>query len=376
MTTFPAPRQGGVSVQIRQEEPDFSYYPMRRASRRWGLHSILYAADAWGVIEGSLPGQCTTADLTSARSFVRQAREYFTAADRATAPETRPLLYYYGLLNLTKALAMAKQRPGLVGKVLHGISHPYTPGEDVQTAMLKANRTTASAVNVFDELHRAMTNAALPTLDLEMAHLMPQSLVGHRLWLGAMGQRRERFIAVERIRLMHNPTTQELWSVVEVNADLLRRRDRGVQATLTESGLSSTHHVARDRVASGVHYRVFEQTTPTPYTHRSADKVMEVVQIVRPSLWRTISSTPPYRRYYLYLCPPGEPRPLPQLLVTYALMFFLGSLTRYHPDYLLGIFDGRFGAFFREFLATQPQQVLYEFASEFRQQEVTKAAVV
>ena len=70
----------------------------------------------------------------AAVSFVRQAREYFTAADRSNTIETRPLLYYYSFLNLYyysflnlgKAVAIARGQPGLVGKVQHGVAaiHP------------------------------------------------------------------------------------------------------------------------------------------------------------------------------------------------------------------------------------------------------------
>ncbi|MBA2724918.1 MAG: hypothetical protein H0U53_02915 [Actinobacteria bacterium] len=60
----------------------------------------------------------------------------------------------------------------------------------------------------------------------------------------------------------------------------------------------------------------------------------------------------------------------------YALMFFLGSITRHRPTDLLDALEGRYGAFIREFLATQPRQFVFEIACEFRKQEVSQAAVV
>ena len=96
---------------------------------------------------------------------------------------------------------------------------------------------------------------------------------------------------------------------------------------------------------------------------------------VKPRLWRTIASQPPYRQYYLYLAPVGETR-LPQVASVYAVMFFLGSLTRCRPRYLLDILEGPYGPFVREFLVTQPLQVVYAFACEFAKQEITRAAVV
>jgi YaaC-like Protein len=121
--------------------------------------------------------------------------------------------------------------------------------------------------------------------------------------------------------------------------------------------------------------RVYEQCNPVDYTNRAADKVMDVVAATRTSLWRTVTSAPPYRRYYLYLSNPGESR-LPQIVSAYMLLFWLGSLTRYRPVELLAELNGTLGGYLREFLATQPQQLPYSLASEFRQQEVSKAAVV
>ena len=97
---------------------------MRRTNRRWGIHSMLYAADPWAVIGGVVGEQvANSAERDAAKSFVRQAREYFTAAERASAIETRPLLYYYySFLNLGKAISITRGRPGMVGKVSHGIA--------------------------------------------------------------------------------------------------------------------------------------------------------------------------------------------------------------------------------------------------------------
>ena len=102
---------------------------------------------------------------------------------------------------------------------------------------------------------------------------------------------------------------------------------------------------------------------------------MDVVGATRSHLWQTVTSSPPYRRYYLYLSQANESR-LPQIVAAYLLLFWLGSLTRYRPVELLVALNGSLGGFFREFLATQPQQLLYMLASEFRQQEVSRAAVV
>lgn len=86
---------------------------------------MLYAAELWAVVSGGIAVQVPAGDdREAALSFVRQAREYFVAAERASTIETRPLLYYYSFLNLGKALSIARGRRGLVGKVGHR-HHPH-----------------------------------------------------------------------------------------------------------------------------------------------------------------------------------------------------------------------------------------------------------
>lgn len=125
----------------------------------------------------------------------------------------------------------------------------------------------------------------------------------------------------------------------------------------------------------GVEARVFQQASPTAYGHRPTDELMIAVSQARRVLWRSIFSSEPYRRYYLYQSPPGEVR-LHQLLSTHALMFFLGSATRYQPKIYLAALEGPYAAFLREFLASQPSQFLFGIASEFSQREISRAAVV
>jgi hypothetical protein len=337
---------------------------------------MIYTADPWSVMASSLEGECRVDELATAQSFVRQAREYFRASDDAAIIEAKPLLYYYSFLNLGKALSMARRRPGLIGWIGHGVSHHYVAGESLGTAKLTVHRGSATRGSAFGELHHALSGKAMTTAVqvVPVSDLLPQLVVGHRMWIEASG-RRERFVSIDHLRLVEDKPNNAIWMVLEIEKGRLVRRNRGVSETLTESGLSSQFRVVKDAMRGELTLRRFEQIAPVTYTHRAADNVMDVLGMVKPFLHRTITAAPPYRRYYLYLCPPSEER-IEQMLVSYLLMFFLGSLSRYHPDYLLKILDGPYGTFFREFLTTQPQQMVYAFASELKRQEVSRAAVV
>jgi hypothetical protein len=335
---------------------------------------MLYASDPWAVMSGSLASQVAQAsERRAAQSFVRQGREYFLAAERAATIETKPLLYYYAFLNLAKALGIARGRPNLVGRVVHGISNDATAGLTVPTAEIKLHRSRGTNISALDELHVALVGSQLPSGAVPIRELLPQSVVAHRLWCDASG-RVERFLSVNRVNLHHDESGKRIWATIGVRADTARAHRRGVQEIVNHGGLSPTFRAVR-LTAENVAFMLFEQVTPVPYTHRPSDEVMSVIESVRHVLWQTVTSAPPYRRYYLYLSPVGEAR-VPQWLSVYAVLFWLGSLTRYHPGELLDIFDGSYGPFLRELLETQPSQLLYLLASEFKQQEVARAAVV
>jgi hypothetical protein len=376
---LPAARSGDPLL-IKNRELDFTFHPMKRTSRRWGIHSMLYAADPWAVIGGSVSEQVSgPAERAAATSFVRQAREYFTAAERANTIETRPLLYYYSFLNLGKAIAIAHGRSGLVGKVKHGVAAIHARGHTPATAELVIQASAASGTDrsVVDEMHRALERRAVAAGDYTVRDVIAQSVVAHRMWReGFSTPRRERFLTVEQVRLFHEPSSKQVWSRMYLRRDTLRARGRGLAETLRESTCDPDFRAVVDPDPDlATTHHTLEQASPVTYTGRSADVVMDVVHVLRTKLWQTVTAAPPYRRFYLYLSPAGEKR-MPQWLSIYSILFWLGSLTRYQPVELLEILDGPLGPFFREFLETQPSQLLYLLASEVKQQDVTRAAIV
>lgn len=222
------PERAGTLLQVKGRELPFSFFPMTRTNRRWGLNSMLYAAEPWAVISGAVRDAATanslpTNEANSALSFVRQAKEYFNAAERAGAIETRPLLYYYSFLNLGKALSIARGRAGMVGKVTHGVAAVHASGYAPSTAEIAVQRSGPGHPSAIDELHWALEGRPAPAGQIKIADLMPQSVVGHRMWRAATGSvRKERFFALDQIRWMEDPIANEIWLKLYIRRDTLR----------------------------------------------------------------------------------------------------------------------------------------------------------
>lgn len=369
------PARPGHPLLVKKREIEFSFHPMARTNRRWGLHSTLYAADPWAVMLNSIDRSLTHAQ--AARSFTRQAREYFHAAAASSSLETQPLLYYYSFLNLGKAISISRGRSNLVGKVRHGVADVGGLGHTPQTAALEIQQSLKHK-SAIDELHWALEGTAVPAGQYPVKDVIAQSVIAHRLWRESSAQtRKERFFAIDQIQFVQGaPAAKNLWARLLLRRDTLHAKGRGITETVRESGLSAHFRpVLQPDPNINALYHTVEQKLPVPYTGRPSDVVMDVIKVLRPNLWETITSQPPYRRYYLYLSPKGEKR-LPQWTSVYSTIFWLGSLTRYQPVELQNLLDGVYGAFFREFLETQPNQLLYIFASEMKRQDVTRPAVV
>ncbi len=205
MPLLPEPRQGQPLI-VRGEALQFSFWPMRKGERRWGLHSMVYAADPWAIILDALHARCAGDFLRSALSFVRQAQEYFRAAERSVNIETRPVLYYYSFLNLVKALGLANRMTAMVGSPKHGIVHNYQPGVAIQEARLVLVASQGAFTSVFDSLHQILTGRSLGgDLGIAVSEVMAQSVIGHRLWREA-SNRRERSLASRASRCTSHQT--------------------------------------------------------------------------------------------------------------------------------------------------------------------------
>lgn len=119
----------------------------------------------------------------------------------------------------------------------------------------------------------------------------------------------------------------------------------------------------------------FQLKSPTSYTGRPSDVANSVVDGIRFFFWRSITLTPPFRKYYVYVADMSD-HLLPQICSIYLIFFYLGAITRYRPQFFDELIAGDYGAFIQEFIENQPTQWLYMMASEFAEQEVTRAAVV
>src|SRR5439155_25983907 len=168
-------------------------------------------------------------------------------------------------------------------------------------------------------------------------------------------------IALNDIRLNEDGGDQQIWLTVELFADDLTRLGVTHTRLLGESLLAGDFREVQCAIKiKGRKLIRFEQIRPRSYTHRPSDEVPHLVADIKPFLWTTVASIPPYRRYYVYLSPVAEhPQILPQLLSIFAIMYYLGSITRYRPHHFDSIIASALGPRIEEFISGQPLQFIY-----------------
>lgn len=347
---------------------------MRRTNRRWGLNSTLFATDPWPVIRRAIRGsKANRAAQTAAIAFLGQAKAYYRGAADAALAEAKPVLLYYCFLNLAKALVLARQTRTQFTRAAHGLSEQLQPGgRELLDAYLDAFESSPTKDNVFDLFWRTLGGTGVQTKQTHrLVRLLPQVVPGHRLWAAGAGTD-ERFVSLEKVQLLENRSARGVWAQLHLQSGDLSRLGMARKDVLLDSGLAAGWREVQ--APTGMIF--FEPQRPTTFTSRAADNVMDAIAVIEPHLWTTVLDNPPYRKHYLYMCPPSEVSSrMPQLCSIYAIAYYLGSITRYRPHHFAAIIDGEYGPFVEAFLNDQPTQFLFLIASEFAQREVTRAAL-
>lgn len=366
----------GSRVIIKGRKTEFTYWPSRPGRLHRGLQTRLFALDPWAIIKQVVEKKCPRAAQKEALATLEQAEDFYQIGTGVGIEAARPLALYYSYMNLLKTFCLTRGTLRSFDQAAHGLKERLRGSRrELIDAYLEADRSAANRIQNFDELRATLTGAHLPaTRQFDLAALFPQIISGHRLWADA-ANKQERFIAVHDLQFWHDTTARQIWLRVYFLTEDLSRLGVSHRRLLAESGLGTSFR----EVASDVEDQVcLEQITTIPCPNNyPADHLHRVVEVIRPDLWMTVATVPPYRRYYIYLSPPTErAHRLPQLLSMYAVTFYLGSITRYRPHHFDALLKGPYGPRVRDFVTGQPLQFLYLMASEMAGRDISKPSIL
>ena len=333
MPRLPQPR-AGERLRIKERTLEFSFWPVERSTRRFGLGTRVFATDPWTVIRRSAEVRCLAGTENAVFALLEQAEDFFKAAESGVKA-AKPLLLYYCFMNLAKAFVLASQRREQVDNAQHGFKERLDPppnDRELVNAFLVAFQTPVAGPNppepiqVFDELLWSLSTAGIPANRhrYDLPQLLPQIVPGHRLWVEGTGRNEsERFIAIEEIELRCDPAAKTLWTQLYIFRDDLVRIGLNHGELLSQARINGLFREVHSNIVWGNRDVLsFEQMTPLHYKDRPSDKIDELVAPLRTLFWRTVLSHQPYRQYYLYPAPTAEHgQVLPQILSIYAITY-------------------------------------------------------
>src|SRR5215510_1723987 len=108
MPPLPQPRVGQL-LRIKERPLEFSFWPMERTTRRYGLGTRVFATDPWTVIRRSIETRCPATVVKAAFALLEQAEDFYNAA-ASGIKAAKPLLLYYCFMNLAKAYVLTVGR--------------------------------------------------------------------------------------------------------------------------------------------------------------------------------------------------------------------------------------------------------------------------
>jgi hypothetical protein len=347
---YPRERTGAAPAKKVPGFPTFF-----RAKRR---HRVV-SGSVWAFLRHANGEQLAGDRLERAKAFAEQAEEFFSAAANHKV-RSRPLLYYYAFLNLGKVLLLHRGET-LPNKVKHGIADPRANSSSSDLAQQKVVTegayTKPDEYNLYAGIHQVLDVAkTAPSGDHRILDLLEEVPAIHRTFELSTGKP-SLFVPVKALQVRQDG--KNVWARAVFDCgDATNKRAVAVLTRNAAFGSGFTR-VDSETKESKNHLAVF-QTQERAYKGAAFEKEVRGLaeEVRRVGVW-TIATPNGYR---YYVASRGRPRVVPQLLSIYAIMFFLGSVTRYRPHQYDKIVE-KHAWLIDDFLATQPAQYLHLIAS-------------
>jgi hypothetical protein len=298
--------------------------------------------------------------------YIKQAAEFYEAASYASS-NTAPLLYYYSFMNLAKAVCEI-HRPRfhqVPESYRHGIS--WRPNPDYVVDMQKENLSLTTR-GVWHVLWESMMGQRCPAANpqqLKIRDLFAFSFDTSAEYERVFDQK-TRLIELKEPSMMVDPKAKELWIKFSVCKDELKAlglsRNKLLKILTYQN---STYH----QVQSGdKDFWTFELDNPKRFRRIDScynlckGEIDAINLFVHLRFGDLVYSVPIQDRL---------PFPIPQLMVLYTIMFWLGSLVRYDPHSLETLRESHYWILIDGFITQSRIWLLELFEWELYQAETT-----
>lgn len=374
---------------MQNKNTKFSLWPVKQESfsKRTYNQASFTTTNPWALIRGCIDKNLASksSEKEIAQPLADQAEFFFTAQAATDKLAAKSLLLYYSAMNLVKTCLIVrgnikgakdiKERNGF----RHGIESDFTEGsadDPIKNSIItiKRSRGGKSQIEIFDEFLR-LFNCHIrrrAKIRIKLTDILPQVVTGHKLWSHFLGEK-DYFLPLEKLEFFVQPEIKKICVLGKIKITDSRRISGTHFESITNSGLSNkTEIINAEPEADCWSFKLPSKR----YTVYSTDMLEKIAGDIRNQVWSVVTSTHPYRKYYFYAIGTERETVMPQLASMYAIMFFLGSVSRYRPHFFNRLLKSKYGPLINEFLTSVPNQFLYLMASEIAMRDVSRPAVI
>lgn len=302
------------------------------------------------------------------RSYVRQAEGFYRGAC-ALPWQSSPLNHYYSVMNLAKALAVVRgvlpAQPPHASRILrHGLTARVESGSPDKWRL-----TTRSKDGVFNLLGAITMGSAVP----DGADLDARTLLGYMSPIAWQLQKTGLEVSWFPCYWVILVDGDKVWDVLAVvrSAKLDRLPQTFADAYEEVSG-DGAKEFARTTLglvaAEASAYRFLQRIAPVQVENPEAFSIEGLEQALRACTQGAVFPNADGTRHQLCLGLPEQTSqgltPMTELVAGYALMYFMSSLVRYHPDYLDRIAESADAWLIESFAKSAPLTLLRHLIPE------------
>lgn len=288
--------------------------------------------------------------------LLEQAEYFFNTA--ATAPiKSQPLLYYYSFMNLAKVAINLNSYVGNGQKYNHGISDSITLATKLSNAQLTLWKSSPGNYSLSEHLLKMLEDKPLSytgrggnTINVAVKDLL-RDCVGISKTYCEIYNYPQVFFKLKDVNLYSQSRKLHFEAEVCDCTDVVKTQFDAKGYTINKDADGKFILSADCSVKTTANPTISEKHT---LSNKLRDK----------GIWSYTDGD----AYKLYISPTADN--MSSASVIYHIMFFFGSITRYHPDLFDEIISAKEYWLVSEFLKTQPLQFLYYIVSKINGSEI------
>ena len=295
-------------------------------------------------------------------TLIEQAQYFYEAAEKAPI-KSQPLLYYYSFLNLVKVVinVNTSNAYGSTKEYNHGIeASKIQKGDKLRNLYveIKGLVNSPSKISVAYQFMKQMGDhfQVPPKHSLKISEMLCSCIGIHRTYCETYNCK-EKYIQVCNLVLFREGKRLfSKYKVCECNPHL--------QAELHAAGYNI---ISENDATTGITiYYWEEERLMANYAPTKLDYYLLATELREKGLWYFTDGD----RYKTFIS--TKPLHISTESMIYSLMFFFGSITRYHPYLFDSLLTEQEMWMISEFLKTQPKQFLYMVTSRTIESSILK----